>query len=467
MTSFVQAAQRRELSGIRGEAFAVLGAVLALPCLAHALHLAPGLRIAYPLMNFSLAAWLYVRRSPWFAGHCVLLFCFVSLVRRLVDDQAGFDAASPVLVTPYLCSLFTALRLVEYWLRPQPRHLGGFLLILLAIGYGALLAVLQGNLVAAGVDFLKWAAGPMLAVCVLAHRDDAHVRDIAELCLIWAGAFMGLYGLLQFIDPPSWDKVWVRGVIELGMYSIGQPEPFALRVFSTMNSPGSLGGALAAGILIAFKRPRMLAIPAVSLMLLGLALTQYRTLWAATALGALLLACTRPGVFRPANLVAALVAVLALAAVLQIPQLREPLAQRASSLGNLRADHSGEERLGQYRALTREDGLIAGEGLGQIGVARRLGGMSAVIMDSGLIEIWRGLGVLAGTAYLLALVMLCLKLFQPAAALGHHLHFDRAVVLSTFMQLPMGSVHSGENGVFAWLFLGLGLGTLAARGDPS
>jgi hypothetical protein len=440
----------------------VAGAVLLVPCLLYSLGLAPVLRVAYPAMNLALAAWLFARRSPWFAGHCVLLFCFVSLVRRLVDDQAGFDPASPVLITPYLCCLFTGLAFLEYWLRPRPEYLGGFLVILLAILYGALLAVLQGAVVAAVIDFLKWSAGPLLAVYLLARRDQ-HLkeREIVEQSLVWAGALMGLYGVFQYISPPSWDLQWMRGVAELGMDSIGQPEPFALRVFSTMNSPGSLGAVLSAGILVAFKRPLHVAVPVITLMLLGLALAQYRTIWAATLFGALLLIFARPGVFRPANILAALAVIVGLSATALVPQIRDTVVQRASSMSNLRADQSGEERLNQYRALTRDEGLIVGEGLGQIGVARRLGGMHRVVLDSALIEIWRGLGVVAGTAYLGALAVLVVTLFQRAPDVAQHLHFDRAIVIAAWVQLPMGSVHTGENGFFAWLFLGLGLAALA------
>jgi hypothetical protein len=440
----------------------VVGAVLLVPCALYALHLAPVLRFAYPAMNLALAAFLFARRSPWFAAHCVLLFCFVSLVRRLVDDQAGFDPASPVLITPYLCCLFTGLAFLEYWARPRPQYLGAFLVILLAILYGALLAVLQGAVVAAVIDFLKWGAGPLFAIYLLARRDrHESERQLIESCLVWAGAFMGLYGVFQYINPQSWDLQWMRGVAELGMDSIGQPEPFALRVFSTMNSPGSLGAALSAGILVAFKRPLHVAVPAITLMLLGIALAQYRTIWAATLLGALLLAFWRPGVFRPTNVMAALAVLVGLSATALVPQIRETIAQRAGTMTNLRADQSGEERLSQYRALTRDEGLIVGEGLGQIGVARRLSGMHRVILDSALIEIWRGLGVIAGTAYLGAMGFLVVTLFQRAPNVAHHLHFDRAVVVAAWAQLPMGSVHTGENGFFAWMFLGLGLAALA------
>jgi hypothetical protein len=445
-----------------GEGVAVLATVLLIPAILYAANLAPLLRVAYPVMNLGLAAFLYARRSPWFAGQVLLLFCFVSLVRRLVDDQAGFDPASPVLITPYLCALFTAHAFVEHWLRPTPRFLGAFLVILFAVLYGALLAVLEGYVVAAAIDALKWSAGPLFAVYVLAQRrGHADVREVLEGCLVWAGAFMGLYGVFQYVSPASWDLTWIRGVIDLGMTSIGQPEPYSMRVFGTMNSPGSLGAVLAAGILVAFKRPLPVAVPAITLMILGLALAQYRTIWAATALGIVMLVFTRRGAFRPANLAAAAAVILGLAAGLLVPQIRETVVQRASSLTNLRADYSGEERLGQYQVLAREPAVFVGEGLGQTGVARRLGGMSSTILDSGLIEIWRGLGLVVGTVFLGALALLVLTLFTRDVA--HHLDYDRAIVLTAFLQLPMGSVHIGEAGFVAWGFLGLGLATLAHR----
>jgi hypothetical protein len=447
-----------------GDGVAVLACVLLIPALLYAAHAAPLLRYAYPAMNLALAGYLYSRRSPWFAGHVLLLFCFVSLVRRLVDDQAGFDPASPVLITPYLCALFTAHALVEYWFKPRPQFLGAILVILFAITYGALLAVLQGNIVAAAIDALKWAAGPLFAVYVLSQRKTrAEVREVVESCLVWAGAFMGLYGVFQYVAPASWDLVWIRGVIDLGMTSIGQPEPYAMRVFGTMNSPGSMGAFLAAGMLVAFKRPLPVAVPAITLMLLGLALAQYRTIWAATALGVVMLMFTRPGAFRPSNVVAAVAVLLGISGGLLVPQIRETVVDRASSLTNLRADYSGEERLGQYQVLARDPAIFVGEGLGQAGVARRLGGMSNVILDSGLIEIWRGLGLIAGTFFLGALALLVVSLFQRAPDIAHHLDYDRAIVATAFLQLPMGSVHTGEASVVAWLFLGLGLAALGGR----
>jgi len=439
----------------------VVIAVLVFPVLLYLAHLAPFARILYPLGNFALAAWLFARRSPWYAAHCLLVFCCVSLVRRLVDEQAGFDPVNPVLITPYLCASLAALALVEYWLRTRPAHIGALLLLLGATLYGGVLAALDGRILSGAVDALKWLTGPLFVAYALA-RDDARgeQRALLERSLVIAACAMSIYGIWQFVSPSSWDSLWMQGVAELGMDSIGVPEPFALRVFSTMNSPGSFGAILLAAILVALKRPLPVSIPAVSCMLVGLGLCQYRTIWAATALGILMLALMRPRAFAPRNLLAAGVVLLALSATALLPEVRDAIAKRVDTINELKADRSGEERLNQYRDLLSDDALIAGEGLGLAGSLRRLDGLPRAISDSGLIDIWRALGVVVGSGFLGALALLCARALAPTAHAAMDLDFDRAIAVTTFVQLPMGSVHTGEMGFCAWLFLGL---ALAAR----
>jgi hypothetical protein len=136
-------------------------------------------------------------------------------------------------------------------------------------------------------------------------------------------------------------------------------------------------------------------------------------------------------------------------------------------MADLRADQSGEERLAQYRELSGNPSLLAGEGLGLSGAVRRLDGLARAIMDSGLIDIWRSLGLVVGTLYLGALLGLVARTFNRRRSIAQHLDFDRALVVASFVQLPMGSVHIGEMGFCAWLVLGLGLGALATPGETA
>ena len=64
-------------------------------------------------------------------------------------------------------------------------------------------------------------------------QDGAHVAFGPDTdCLFKLPS--GLYGFLQYLDPPIWDRYWMAYTT---IASIGQPEPYMVRVFSTLNAP--------------------------------------------------------------------------------------------------------------------------------------------------------------------------------------------------------------------------------------
>jgi hypothetical protein len=458
----------RAASPLIAEGIVVCIAVLALPVAMHAAGLAPLARLGYPALNFLLAGYLFVRRSPWYAAHCLLIFCCVSLVRRLVDDQAGFDASNPVLLTPYSCCLYAGSSFLEYWSRPKPRHLAPFLVLMACIAYGTALALLDGRFRSSLVDVLKWSVGPLFAVYVLAnHQRVAEWRRLIEPTLIAAATGMALYGIVQFLDPAHWDVVWVRGVRDLGFESIGRPEPFGLRVFSTMNSPGSFGTILSAASVLALKRRTPLALGCLAPMLVGLALCQYRSLWAMTALAMLMVMVSPSRELRRANIVGLVVVGLLLSSSALAPQVREAVFTRAASLSELEGDESLRLRLLQYQDFFNHDNLVVGDGLAINGVSRRLDNREAGSIDGAIIEVYRAMGVFVGTAFMIAIAVLIAGLFGRAATRDGHVYFDRAIVLTLFLQFPIGTVHIGELGFCAWTFLGLGLASRLAAGEAT
>ena len=103
-------------------------------------------------------------------------------------------------------------------------------------------------------------------------------------------------------------------------------------------------------------------------------------------------------------------------------------------------DESLRERLIQYRNFLRNDSLIVGEGLAINGQARRLDNRAAGYIDGAVIEIYTAMG--------------------PK---DPHLYFDRAIVLTLFLQFPIGTVHVGELGFCAWSFMGLAIGAQLLR----
>jgi hypothetical protein len=383
-----------------------------------------------------------------------------------VDDQAGFDPSNPVLLTPYLCCIYAGLSFLEYWSRPKPRQLAPFLVILACIAYGTSLALIDGRFRSSLVDVLKWTVGPLFAVYVLANQERvAELRRLIEPTLIAAATGMALYGIVQFLDPAHWDVVWVRGVRDLGFESIGRPEPFGLRVFGTMNSPGSFGTILSAGIVLALKRRAPLCLACLAPMIVGLALCQYRSLWAMTALAVLMVVFSPSRELRRVNVLGLVVVGLLLSSTALAPQVRDAVFTRAASLSELEGDESLRLRLMQYEDFFSHENLIVGDGLAINGVSRRLDNREAGSIDGAIIEIYRAMGVFVGTAFMIAIAVLIAGLFGRAATRDGHVYFDRAIVLTLFLQFPIGTVHIGELGFCAWTFLGLGLATRLVAGE--
>jgi hypothetical protein len=272
---------------------------------------------------------------------------------------------------------------------------------------------------------------------------------------------MAIYGVFQFISPTSWDTLWAYGVIDSGMASLGYPAPFQMRTFGTMNSPGSFGAIMCSGIVVALKRRMLVAIPTVTLMATGLALCQYRAVWAATVVAIALIVVARPQALRPSNVLAAVLVALAMCSAALVPGIRDAVTQRAASLNNISTDTSFEDRLSQYQRLARTDELLLGVGLGINGSARKMDQLPREVIDGGLIEIARGFGMIVGSVYLGALGTLIGCMFRRAHSVGRDVDYDRALVLATFIQLPMGSVQIGEIGFCAWMYIGFGLAALS------
>ena len=102
---------------------------------------------------------------------------------------------------------------------------------------------------------------------------------------------LGLYGFYQYVDPPIWDRYWMTYTT---IASIGQPEPFMVRVFSTMNAPAGYATFTAAALLLfGFRRARLGPAAGGGAVDAGAAAVMYRTAWIALAVGLLL------GLFHP------------------------------------------------------------------------------------------------------------------------------------------------------------------------
>jgi hypothetical protein len=447
------------------EAGLALAVAVLLPVALFLAGLGPLNRALYPATAFAAAAYLYVKRSPWYVGLCIWLFCATPLVRRLTDFQAGWDPTNPVLLAPYLACLLAALSFLPYALRDRPTFVAPFVAMLACVGYGLTLAVVEGRTASGLVDALRWSAGPLCAVHLLRHADrQPALHRVVVTSFLVALPPMAVYGVVQFMTPAAWDRAWMSDVVSLGLVSIGQPAPFEVRVFGTMNSPASFAAVLTVGLIASLGRPLGWALPALLVMGLALGLTQYRAGWGGTLIGVACLALAGSAKEKLRVALASVLLVLSTGLLAAVPEVNRTIAERFDTLTRLSSDESGEERLQEYgRFFSQTEGLILGQGLAVSGATRRLDGQAVAVIDGGLTEPFLALGVFGGTIFLAGVAGAFGATFSWGSRACGHMPLYRAIAVANLVQLPFGRVLIGEHGFGMWLFIGLALAAIVAQ----
>ncbi|MDX6751198.1 hypothetical protein SH611_15390 [Geminicoccaceae bacterium 1502E] len=441
------------------------GVALLLPVILFAAGAGSWNRGLYPATALAAAIYLYAKRSPWFLGLCLWLFCATPLIRRLTDLQAGWDPANPLQLAPYLACLVAAASFLPYALRDRPRFVTPFVVMLACVAYGFSLAAFDGRILSGAVDVLRWSVGPLLAVYLLRHADlQPQFHRVLVDGLLVAGAAMAVYAVAQFVAPAAWDREWMINVAELGLNSIGQPRPFEVRVFGTMNAPASFAGMLTLAIIVGIGQRTAVALPLLLLMSLALALTQYRAGWGGLMVGLIVLALTGSATHKLRIALMAVALLLATGLLASAPEINRTLGARFDTLTRLASDRSAEERLREYgRFFTEADNLVLGDGLAIAGATRRLDGRHGAVVDAGLTEPFQAFGVFGGTVFLTAVAAGFLAMWSASGAgSGPFLHLYRAAAAANLAQLPFGRVLIGESGFGMWLCIGLALASIAA-----
>jgi hypothetical protein len=268
---------------------------------------------------------------------------------------------------------------------------------------------------------------------------------------------VGVYAVYQYVAPLDWDIFWMRYA---PIPSIGQPLPYEVRVFATMNSPASFATFAAIGLFLIglSKRPwlALTALPAA----LGFLLSLYRTAWLSLAISivfCLMFSATR----RRAGIILVGIGITVLLAVLLTP-FGDVVADRLSTLSEGSQDGSAQERLEEFVTLWRlPDSSLFGSGF----TISDVGAAGAMPVDGMIVACWLSMGIVVGGFCLTALFW---AIGNAIAVAWTDLSPDAIVVgalaLGALLQLPLANITSGENGFFFWTFAALlGHGSISGR----
>lgn len=246
------------------------------------------------------------------------------------------------------------------------------------------------------------------------------------------------------------------------LLTIGLPSPYSVRVFGTMNGPGSLANYLVAGILVLLPLAGPWRYPGLALGIVALVLTLVRTSWLALLVGLVVLLIADRTMRSRATVVAALCCIPLLAPPLLavVPEAGRLVSSRFETLTSVDQDESFMERNNSYRTFLVEqlpDNLL-GSGLGASGAYQSyLDKSNTNYVDGALLDIGNAFGLL-GIFYIVGVVLLgSASIRHGLAGADPFVLSCAAIVLSDLLAMVGGITSIGEMGFLFWIAIGFSL----------
>ena len=463
--TFRPAAIMRETQSASAVWVASIGSALALVALFLA-HQGTLLRAAVPMVAAAVALTLYLRRPVAYFHFTLWTWFLTPLLRRIIDWRFGFQDQNLVLLAPFLVTAVAAITVVREFRQAPRSQLAPYLLCCAGIFYGFSVGLIRwflhnseaesvGSIV---YGLFLWLA-PLLFgmhLCLRWQSYEAHKSAILA-SFKWGVLLLGAYGIYQYVAPPAWDTAWLEGLPGgWETQSFGRPFPYEIRVWSTLNSPGTFAAMMFPGlVLLLVTKTRikpLIAAAGSGAFLLSLV----RTGWLAWVLAILLLAVSqRSAVIRRVSLIILLLPV-ALIPILLVPKFQETIEDRLVTMTDLNHDASMNDRKMLYKRVTSEL-LSDPSGVGLLnGNAFSVDDMP---LDSGFIQTALLLGF-AGTAFYMGGIVVCIAGMvrrRPLRA-GPADEFAGAfgvIFLVTLVELVGSNVFINFFGFTLWIFYGL------------
>ncbi len=397
----------------------------------------------------------YIRRSPWlYITMSLWLWSVTPLIRRLIDFHAGFDPVNFVLGVPEFVALMMVPSILNSRELMRQRETLIGLFIAVPILYGVGVSFVQGQIVTGVVGSADWVGPVLIYFYVIANwRRIGEFQPVFTSFLNINIAVIALYSLIQFVAPPGWDVAWVTNS---GVMGADLPVPFGIRVFATLNSAGILAAWAGSAMLLflAFKnRITPILVPLCAIIVI---LTYVRSAAGAVLVSYLVAALLgRGGIFK--MLFTGVVGVTALLVVISavLPQVNDLIVKRATSVEDLSHDSSASERQNIYQKTPAAIAAAPfGVGIGAVGrgavAASGDSDADLSVIDSGPLGIYLPLGWVAGSAYILGIILMMVqsvsaaRLTRSPAAIAL-----TAAAFSVVALLPFHNV-TGLQGLMLW-----------------
>lgn len=420
------------------------------------LALSFSVQAACALTLVALVLALYEYKRNWGVLALFALWFVAPGIRRILALITGHVENDPLSVAPFLATVaIAALELVRVQLPSRIRRMlllaGAGLVIGLPLGF---IAGPQSAVFAA----FAYLAGVSAAVLGVGERGTLEDSTLRRALLIGMVP-VACYAIVQdVLNLPSWDQLWLDAT-RFG--SIGVEEGSTVRVFASLNSPGTLAGLLGMSLLcyLTVRRGRFLPVAGATIVTVALALTFVRSAWIGLLVAGLAHVVASRG--RSAGVVMGSIA-LAVAATLALAPVSptaQDVVERAKSIVGFDRDTSTTERRQTFITQAPEAASRPlGAGLGTAGEASKLSGASDLrATDNGYLALLHQSGpigfllVLAVLGFVLAAAWRGTQARGPGQELRLLLF---ALLVYLLVLATSGDEFYGVHGIILWFICG-------------
>lgn len=414
--------------------------------------------VAYVAVALLAGVILYARAPGAYVGFTLWLWFLTPFVRRVFDMHHGWTPASPVLLAPLVVASLSVLTIARHAGELRGRLYAPYLLVLLAFGYGYSVGIINAGFIPATYALLTWLAPAMFGLHVaLSWRRYPEIANTVRVTFVWALPILAAYGVYQFVRLPRWDAGWM---INADMRSIGAPQPFLVRIFGTLNTPGPYAAFLCAGSLMLLPHRGRLRFISIAIAMVSLLLARTRAVWIAFVIGLVVQQIGQPIKRLPRYTITLILVALVALPIASMPKFSAIIAPRLRTLANLEEDNSFIKRYNfSESAASSIVETAEGKGLGSTGGAIKLRGMQGVrSLDNGFLEVFFIFGWPGGSLFFLGIAGLMMQSARfRETRTDAFANATRATAVALVSILPIGDVFTGPTGTLLWMSVGFGI----------
>lgn len=402
------------------------------------------LKPVFPVGCLFVGIFLYLKQPALYVGFTWWIYFLTPFIARLADYQSSWDPLRTMMISPFLMTLISGITAAKYFAASYSRGGNVFILPVFGLIYAFMISFIYSAPFVATKAFLDWLTPILFGFHLFSNwRHYPSIRQTTQRTFLWGALIMGAYGIFQYLTLPEWDKSWL---IDSGMNSsAGNPAPFEIRVWSTLNSPGPFGNMMMVALLILPSCISPLYVPATVVGFLSMLLSLVRSAWGGWAIGMISYIPNLKLEAKIRLLVGVGVIFTCLLPLTTLPEFNTHIGDRMATLYNLEDDDSYNSR----KEMTSD---LIGRALTEF-VGK---GFSSENIDSGIIEMLLSLGWIGTLLYLAGLCSVLSKIiFLTSIKNDPFVYASRAVCISLISQIVFGVSFKGVGGMPFWGFAGV------------